>query len=125
MKQDCPFCDMTEERIISNFNHFYVVRDAYPVTEHHSLIISKNHDAKLDSMTSDELFELMEITKIVKNQILDMDIKVTGFNIGINEGTAAGQTVMHFHCHVIPRREGDTKNPRGGVRGVIPNKQSY
>jgi len=122
---NCPFCKMSNERIINKFNHFYVIRDAYPVTEHHSLIISNNHDAKIDSMTSDELIELMEITKIVKNQILDMDIKVTGFNIGINEGTAAGQTVMHFHCHVIPRREGDTKNPRGGVRGVIPNKQSY
>jgi len=122
---NCSFCEMPNDRILSRYEHFYVIRDAYPVTELHSLIISNNHDAKLDSMTSDELFELMEITKIVKKQILEIDTNVTGFNIGINEGLDAGQTVMHFHCHVIPRRHGDTENPRGGVRGVIPNKQNY
>jgi len=125
MDKSCPFCDMTQQRIVSKFNQFYVVRDAYPVTEHHTLIISNNHDAKLDSMTSDQLLGLMEIIKFVKKQILEMDTNVTGFNIGINEGLDAGQTVMHFHCHVIPRRPGDTENPLGGVRGVISEKQSY
>jgi ATP adenylyltransferase len=125
MENNCPFCDMTRERIVSNFNHFYVVQDAYPVTEHHTLIISNDHNVTLDSMPSEQSLELMEIIKIVKKQILEMDNSVTGFNVGINEGVDAGQTVMHFHCHVIPRRNGDNSNPRGGVRGVIPNKQSY
>lgn len=122
---NCPFCEMTNERIVSRFNHFYIIHDAYPVTKEHTLIISNEHEATLDSMSSDQSLELFEIIKITKNQILKMDTCVTGFNIGINEGIDAGQTVMHFHCHVIPRRNGDTENPRGGVRGVIPNKQSY
>jgi ATP adenylyltransferase len=122
---NCPFCEMPKERIVSKYNYFYLVRDAYPVTEHHTLIISNNHEFSLDSMTSEGTLELMETIRTVKKQILEMDTDITGFNIGINEGLDAGQTVMHFHCHVIPRRHGDTENPRGGVRGIIPNKQSY
>ena len=125
MDQDCSFCDMTQERIVSNLKQFYVIRDAYPVTEHHTLIISNDHNVTLDSMTTEQSLNLMETIRIVKNQILAMDDSVTGFNIGINEGIDAGQTIKHFHCHVIPRRYGDMENPRGGVRGVIPNKQSY
>jgi len=122
---NCPFCEIPDGRIIKKFARFYIIRDAYPVSEHHTLIISNDHNVTLDSMTSEQSLELMKIVKIVKKQILDMDNSVTGFNIGINEGIDAGQTVMHFHCHVIPRRNGDIENPRDGVRGVIPNKQSY
>lgn len=122
---NCPFCEMPDGRIIKQFDHFYIIRDAYPVSEHHTLIITDDHNATLDSMTSEQSLELVETIKVVKKHILEMDNSVTGFNIGINEGIDAGQTVMHFHCHVIPRRNGDNANPRGGVRGVIPNKQSY
>jgi ATP adenylyltransferase len=122
---NCPFCEMPDGRIIKKFDHFYIIRDAYPVSKHHTLIISDDHNATLDSMTSEQSLELIDTIKVSKKQILEMDNSVTGFNIGINEGIDAGQTVMHFHCHVIPRRNGDNANPRGGVRGVIPNKQSY
>ena len=122
---NCPFCEIPDGRIIKEFTHFYIIRYVYPVTDHHTLIISNDHNVTLDSMTPEQSLELMETIKIVKKQILEMDNSVTGFNVGINEGVDAGQTVMHFHCHVIPRRNGDTEDPRGGVRGVIPNMQSY
>jgi len=122
---NCPFCDMPSERIIRKNKYFYLVKDAYPVTEHHTLIISHDHEAVIDSMDEEEMLELSKTIKDIKKQVLELDSTVTGFNIGINEGIDAGQTVMHFHCHVIPRRNGDTDDPRGGVRGVIPDKQRY
>ena len=122
---NCPFCNMPEERIGKENKHFYIVRDLHPVTEHHTLIISNDHDLVLDTMSDEQTLEFIKLTTYIKNQILDLDDTVTGFNIGINEGLDAGQTVMHFHCHVIPRRNGDTENPGGGVRGVIPVKQKY
>lgn len=122
---NCPFCNMPEERISIENKHFYSVSDLHPVTEHHTLIISNDHDLVLDTMSDDQTLEFIKLTTYIKNQILDLDDTVTGFNIGINEGLDAGQTVMHFHCHVTPRRNGDTEFPRGGVRGVIPNKQKY
>ena len=72
--------------------------------------------------------ELNDLNKILKNQrqsLLDLDKEITGFNVGINVGKDAGQTIMHCHIHLIPRRKGDIENPRGGVRGVIPSKQKY
>ena len=121
----CLFCEIPKERIISKNKHFYIVRDGYPVTEHHTLVISNEHDLLLDAMIDEQSLELLATIKNIKQQILDLDSTVTGFNIGINEGIDAGQTVIHFHCHVIPRRNGDTENPGGGVRGVIPVKQKY
>ena len=122
---NCPFCNMPEERIVMENIHFYTVSDLHPVTVHHTLIISHDHNLVLDTMSDEQTLEFIKLTTYIKNQILDLDDTVTGFNIGINEGLDAGQTVMHFHCHVIPRRNGDTEFPRGGVRGVIPNKQKY
>ena len=121
----CPFCTISSDRIISDNNDFFVIKDGYPVTEQHSLIITKQHELLLSDMSEDQLLNMHRAIKAVKNQILESDSSVTGFNIGINEGEDAGQTVMHFHCHVIPRRKGDMQNPRGGVRGVIPEKQKY
>jgi ATP adenylyltransferase len=121
----CPFCEMQKERIRSKDNYFYVVRDGFPVTELHTLIISNSHNFVLDNMKDEESLELTKTIRDIKKQIIEKDSTVTGFNIGINEGKDAGQTVMHFHCHVIPRRNGDIDDPRGGVRGVIPNKQKY
>jgi ATP adenylyltransferase len=121
----CPFCDMPSERIIRKNKHFYLVEDGFPVTKHHTLVISHSHELLLDTMNEDQTLELAKILKAIKKQILKLDRTITGFNIGINEGLDAGQTVMHFHCHVIPRRNGDAHNPRGGVRGVISDKQGY
>jgi ATP adenylyltransferase len=121
----CPFCTLSAERIVYQNSFFLTIKDGYPVTEQHTLIISKHHDLVLSTMSEDQLMLLHEAIKCSKDQISHLDPTVTGFNIGINEGEAAGQTVMHFHLHVIPRRKGDMQNPRGGVRGVIPEKQKY
>ena len=121
----CPFCTLPQERILYEDEYFLIIKDGYPVTEQHSLIITKQHELLLSDMSEDQLLNMHQAIKAVKNQILESDSSVTGFNIGINEGEDAGQTVMHFHCHVIPRRKGDMQNPRGGVRGVIPDKQKY
>ena len=121
----CIFCEMPKERIIFATESFYIVEDAYPVTKHHSLIISHDHNLNLISMTPGQHTELVSCIKLAKKRATSIDSTVTSFNIGINEGGDAGQTVMHFHCHVIPRRSGDMSDPRGGVRGVIPHKQKY
>ena len=121
----CPFCAISPDRIIFDNNDFFVIKDGFPVTEQHSLIITKQHELLLSDMSNEQLLNMHQAIKAVKNQISESDSSVTGFNIGLNEGEDAGQTVMHFHCHVIPRRKGDMQNPRGGVRGVIPEKQKY
>ena len=121
----CPFCTLPQERILYEDEYFLIIKDGYPVTEQHSLIITKQHELLLSDMSEDQLLNMHRAIKAVKNQILESDSSVTGFNIGMNEGEDAGQTVMHFHCHVIPRRNGDIEDPRGGVRGVIPEKQKY
>lgn len=125
MNMPCFFCSMPRERVVTSYDYFYVVEDAFPVTLNHSLIISHDHDLTLDSMTREHELEMLSIIGEIKSKVRALDSAVTGFNIGINEGKDAGQTVMHFHCHVIPRREGDISDPRGGVRGVIPEKQKY
>tara|TARA_B110001469_G_scaffold61177_1_gene58701 strand:- start:88 stop:438 length:351 start_codon:yes stop_codon:yes gene_type:complete len=116
---------MPSERVIRQNKHFYLVEDGFPVTKHHTLVISNNHELVLDTMDEEQILELANIIKNTKKKVLKLDSTITGFNVGINEGVDAGQTVMHFHCHVIPRRSGDVLNPRGGVRGVIPDKQAY
>lgn len=121
----CPFCTLPTERVLYKNSDFLIIRDAYSVTELHSLIVTKQHDLILSEMSEDQLIFMHEAIKRAKDEILELDSSVTGFNVGINEGVDAGQTVMHFHCHVIPRRNGDMVDPRGGVRGVIPEKQKY
>ena len=96
----CPFCTLPLERILHENSDFLTINDGYPVTDQHTLIISKHHDLVLSNMSQDQLLLLHEAVKRSKEQILHFDPTVTGFNIGINEGKDAGQTVMHFHCHV-------------------------
>ena len=76
-------------------------------------------------LRDDELSDLNQILKKQRQSLLNLDNKITGFNVGVNAGSDAGQSIMHCHIHLIPRRKGDIKNPRGGVRGVIPSKQKY
>ena len=99
--------------------------DAFPVTQHHSLAITKRHVASFFDLTDEELIEIKSLLNERKNEILRQDPVVVGFNIGINDGAAAGQTIFHLHIHLIPRRIGDIENPRGGVRGIIPEKRNY
>ena len=123
--KNCIFCKIEKLRIVDKTKFFYVIRDLYPVTYLHTLIIPKRHIETYFDLNPEELYELSDIIKEHRNRIIKLDESVTAFNIGINSGEDAGQTVMHCHVHLIPRRKGDVKNPRGGVRGVIPEKQKY
>ena len=122
---DCLFCNVDKSKIVSENDFFIVVRDNYPVTEFHTLIISKRHTASYFELEDSEKISLIKTLDKQKNLLLQNDSTIKGFNIGINDGVEAGQTIMHFHAHLIPRRTGDVQNPRGGVRGIIPEKQNY
>lgn len=121
----CPFCSLNEENKIISGDLAFVVEDSSPVTKHHSLIIPKRHFSSFFEITNKELLEINKLIKARKKQIEEKDPTVEGFNVGINIGKAAGQSVFHLHVHLIPRRVGDLENPKGGVRGVIPEKQNY
>ena len=121
----CLFCDSKKSGIAHENDLAYASFDSYPVSDHHCLIIPKRHTKDYFDMTNDELIACNNLIQIVKNEILSRDINVKGFNIGTNAGKIAGQSIMHCHIHLIPRREGDVENPQGGVRSVIPNKQHY
>ncbi len=122
----CPFCyDAIKDRIVEEFDSVFAILDGFPVTAGHHLVITKRHTPDWFSMTQAERNDADSLLRMLKNQLADGDHSITGFNIGMNSGTSAGQTVFHVHIHLIPRRDGDTENPRGGVRGVIPGKMSY
>ena len=122
---NCIFCNIEEDRIVHEYKHFYVIRDAFPVTPLHSLIITKRHVVSYFQCSKEEHDEIPMILDTQKTELKILDDTITGFNIGMNIGEDAGQTIFHCHIHIIPRRQGDTANPRGGVRGVIPKKKSY
>ena len=121
----CLFCDSKKSGIAHENDLAYASYDSYPVSDHHCLIIPKRHIKDYFDMNNDELIACNDLIQIVKNEILSKDVNVKGFNIGTNAGKIAGQSIMHCHIHLIPRREGDIDNPQGGVRSVIPNKQHY
>ena len=122
----CPFCgDNVEGRIIQEYETVIAVRDKYPVTQYHTLVLPRRHTPDFFTMTAQERKDAETLILRLKQEILKQDDAVIGFNIGINCGETAGQTIMHAHIHLIPRRQGDTPNPRGGVRGVIPKKMAY
>ena len=122
---NCIFCNIEENHIVHEYNHFYVIRDAFPVTPLHSLIITKRHVVSYFQCSKEELNEIPIILDTQKTELKILDVTITGFNIGMNIGEDAGQTIFHCHVHIIPRRKGDILNPRGGIRGVIPDKQNY
>ena len=124
-EEGCLFCEIQKERILDEDNLFYVIRDGFPVTDLHTLVIPKRHVETYFDLYQPELNSCNRMIQKFKQQIEKEDVSVKGFNIGINNGEVSGQTIFHCHIHLIPRREGDVKNPRGGVRGVIPNKQEY
>jgi diadenosine tetraphosphate (Ap4A) HIT family hydrolase len=121
----CLFCTTKKEDIIKENEFAYATFDSYPVSSKHCLIIPKRHIKDYFELNENEVTGCDQLIKIIKNQIEKGDKTVKGFNIGINSGKVAGQSIMHCHIHLIPRREGDVENPQGGVRGVIPSKQHY
>jgi ATP adenylyltransferase len=124
-EEGCLFCEMSKDRIIAENELAYVIRDGYPVTELHTLVIPRRHVASYFELGRPEINACNELLESAKEDIQKSDRLVKGFNIGINIGEEAGQTIFHCHIHLIPRRAGDVGNPKGGVRGVIPAKQSY
>lgn len=124
-KEQCLFCDISQERVIAENSIAYAIRDGFPVTEGHTLIIPKNHVDEYFGLSIEELLGCDNLLKSVRRDLLLVDDSIKGFNIGMNSGSVAGQTVFHCHLHLIPRREGDVENPRGGVRHLIPGKGYY
>ena len=125
-QEDCIFCKKINCKVLEERKYFFIIRDtAYPVTEHHTLIISNRHVSNFFELDGEENKELSIILKNQKEELQNLDKTITGFNVGVNIGKDAGQSIMHCHIHLIPRREGDVEDPRGGVRGVIPEKQKY
>ena len=121
----CLFCDSEKSGCAHENNLAYASYDTYPVSEYHCLIIPKRHIKDYFDLSNDELVACNDLIKIVKKEIINKDSSVKGFNLGTNIGKVSGQSILHCHFHLIPRREGDVQNPQGGVRSVIPNKQHY
>lgn len=121
----CVFCELPTERIIAENELCVAIRDGFPVTPMHTLIIPKRHVADYFDLYQPELNAIHTMLAEHRRQIAAADDTVTGCNVGVNAGSDAGQTIFHVHVHLIPRRAGDAEQPRGGVRGVIPDKQSY
>jgi diadenosine tetraphosphate (Ap4A) HIT family hydrolase len=122
----CPFCE--DKRVAGATavrENVFAVDDLFPVTKGHLLIIPRRHTPDFFSMTKEEKECAFDLIDDLRLRIQSTDPEVAGFNVGMNCGEAAGQTVMHAHIHLIPRRHGDTLDPRGGVRGVIPEKRKY
>lgn len=122
---DCPFCKLDNREIIYENQFAVAFYDIYPVTDKHILIIPKRHIKTIFDANIQEVIDMWDLVKVVKAIALDKDETITGYNIGVNCGEDAGQTVPHCHIHLIPRRKGDMEDPTGGVRGVIPEKQKY
>ena len=126
VQEDCIFCKKINCKILKQLKYFFIIRDtAYPVTEHHTLIITNRHVSDFFELSDQENIELNQILKDQKKELKDLHKEISGFNIGVNIGKDAGQSIMHCHLHLIPRRKGDVEDPRGGVRGVIPERQKY
>ena len=126
LNDQCIFCNKKNCKVIQTTNNFFIIRDtAYPVTKHHTLIISNRHISNYFDLKKKEIVELNEVLNDQKKKLQELDHQITGFNVGVNIGKDAGQSIMHCHIHLIPRRKGDVEDPSGGVRGVIPSKQKY
>ena len=123
--KNCLFCNIKQKDKYIENELAYATFDSYPVSKYHCLIIPKRHVKDYFGLNKPEINACNSLISKMRKLILNKDNKVLGFNIGMNAGKIAGQTIMHCHIHLIPRRKGDVKKPQGGVRGVIPNKQHY
>ena len=121
----CLFCNVPLSEYIFENNLAFSTFDSYPVSKYHALIIPKRHVENYFDMSEEEISSCNKLIKKMRNKIQELDPTVDGFNIGTNSGKIAGQSIMHCHIHLIPRRKNDVDNPQGGVRGVIPSKQHY
>ena len=124
--KECPFCCTDiRTRILAENSLCYLIEDKYPVTDGHSLVIPRRHVVDYFGMTPAEQVAANVLLLQRKEELEQSDSSIDGFNIGMNSGSAAGQTIFHGHIHLIPRRSGDIEDPTGGVRFVIPEKANY
>ncbi len=120
----CPFCTLPETRVIDSSQQGLVIRDGFPISPGHTLIIPRRHTGSFFNLDADERTDLLGLLDRAK-AVLEHEHSPDGYNIGINDGAAAGQTVPHLHIHLIPRYNGDSPDPRGGVRWIVPDKADY
>jgi diadenosine tetraphosphate (Ap4A) HIT family hydrolase len=123
--ETCVFCNIPKSRITLENDQAFAIFDGFPITPLHGLIIPKRHVEDFFGITDHELLHCRGLIEKLRQKIVCEDPSVDGFNIGINAGASAGQTIFHCHIHLIPRRIGDVENPRGGVRHLIPGKGFY
>lgn len=121
---DCPFCSRYNDDMFIENDLAFVLYDTYPVSRGHCLIIPHRHVAEYFEASDDEKVAIGLLVDEMK-AVIDLEHNPDGYNIGVNIGETAGQSVPHVHIHMIPRYQGDMEDPRGGVRGVIPSKQKY
>ncbi len=124
MSDVCPFCHLPGSRIVLANELAVAIRDAYPVSSGHTLILPRRHVGSFFDISADERTAMLALLDAVRDG-LEQECRTDGFNIGINDGPAAGQTVPHLHLHLIPRYSGDRDDPRGGIRWIFPEKAKY
>ncbi len=122
--RNCPFCHPDPRRSLRETEHARVLLDGFPVSEGHTLIVPRRHVASLFDLEAEEIEAIWHLVSEVRRDLAER-LSPDGFNVGLNDGEAAGQTVMHAHVHVIPRFAGDVPDPRGGVRYVVPDRARY
>lgn len=120
---DCPFCNLKENILFEN-DYAVAFFDSYPVSKGHALIIPKRHSEHYFELTKEEIGAMFELSQKVK-EYLDKEFHPDGYNIGFNVLEAGGQSVMHTHMHIIPRYKGDVEKPRGGIRKIVKQKDTY
>lgn len=121
---ECPFCRIAPERVLAESAHAIVILDAFPVSEGHTLVVPRRHVASVFDLPGDVWDDLWRLAAEARDRLFE-GTGVTDYNIGVNDGPAAGQTIPHAHIHVIPRRPGDVDDPRGGIRWVRPDRAAY
>jgi ATP adenylyltransferase len=124
----CLFCALQisdASRIVAENDLAYAIRDGYPVTDGHTLLIPKRHAADYFELTEQEVQAVSQLLSSQREVLQGSDAAIQGFNVGMNCGEVAGQSIFHCHVHLIPRRLGDVDEPLGGVRNVIPGKGTY
>ncbi len=125
METRCPFCAPDPGRLLAAEGNCVAIRDGFPVVPGHLLLIPRRHVASFRDLEPAEWQALLALAQRLARAAQAQDPAILGFNFGINDGAAAGQTIPHVHAHLIPRRAGDVPDPRGGVRGVIPGRALY
>jgi len=121
----CEFCEIDLSRVLDEDKHSFVVQDAYPISTGHMLVVPKAHVADWFELSTAEHVSMIHLLQKHRARLMQADSTIDGFNFGANCGESAGQTIMHCHLHLVPRRFGDADDPRGGIRWVLPASAKY